>query len=106
MMKGQTTVEFLFAFLASILMLSVLSAAVLTHKDKIKEKSGDIEHIIAAESAARAVETALNAGIEFNFDFSKENISYSAEEDRFLVHYKGKTIEIGGVFSYEDSEPI
>jgi hypothetical protein len=105
-MKGQATVEFLFAFTAVILIVSVISTALLLHKEKLEQKAEDLEQIVVAESAARTVEAALNTGIDLEFDFSDENISYSAEANRFLVSYKGKIIEIKGVYVYEDSEPV
>jgi|GEM_PF-3000700 len=106
MEKGQASVEFLFAFAATIMLISIISAALLSHKVNLEEKEEEMEKIAAVESAARTIEAALNTGMELEFDFSKENISYTAEGDRFFVSYKGEVIEIKGVFVHEDSEPV
>jgi hypothetical protein len=106
MEKGQASVEFLFAFAATIMLISIISAALLSHKASLEEKEEEVEKIAAVESAARTIEAALSTGMDLEFDFSKENISYTAEEDRFLVSYKGEVIEVKGVFAYEDSEPV
>jgi hypothetical protein len=106
MRKGQATVEFLFAFTATMIMVLMLTVAVVEQKERLEEKREDMEKVWAVESAARAVEAALNAGVGLEFDFSMEGISYRAEEDRFLVSHKGRVVEIRGVFVHEESEPI
>ncbi|MBU0532974.1 hypothetical protein KKB44_05775 [Candidatus Micrarchaeota archaeon] len=103
MMKGQAFVEFLFAFAVTIIFISLLSSAVLAHKDKLEEKSQDIEKIVALEPSARAIEAALNTGIEMHITFPDV---YAAEDNRFTVSYKGDVIEIKGVFTHETAEPI
>lgn len=106
MAKAQASVEFLFAFAATIILITIISAAVLSHKANLEEKAEEMERICAVESAARTIEAALNTGIGLEFDFSRENISYTAEGGRFLVSYKGEIIEVTGVFVHEDSEPV
>jgi uncharacterized protein (UPF0333 family) len=104
MMKAQASVEFLWSFAAALLMVSVIAAALLSHKASLDGKAGDIDTIYAAESAARAVESAMNAGVGLSFGF--DSMRYSAEEDRFLVSYKGETVEIDGVFHHDAAEPV
>ncbi|MBD3210024.1 hypothetical protein GF318_01440 [Candidatus Micrarchaeota archaeon] len=106
MKKGQATVEFLFAFVSSLILVSLLSAAVLCHRSVLEEKAEEIERIIVVESAARAVESAMSSGISMEFDFRDENVSYSVEDSYFLVAHGDEMIETRGVFIEENAKPV
>ena len=105
-MRAQATVEFLFVFAATMVVISMLAAAVLAQHESSQEKAGDMERIHKAESAARAVEAWMNTGIDMEFDFHKEDISYRIEGNSFHVTHKGNVIEIRGIFKGDDVEPL
>lgn len=104
MMKAQASAEFLYSFAAALLLVAIMGAALLSHKESVEGKARDIRAVCAAESAARAIEAAMSAGIGLEFGF--DSLSYRLEEGRFLVSYNAETIEIRGVFHDEGSEPL
>jgi hypothetical protein len=104
MRKAQASAEFLYSFAATLLLVATLSAALISHKGMLEAKAGDIRAIGAAESAARAVEAAMNAGIRLEFGF--DGLRYRVEGDSLLVQHGDGLIEKGGVFHDEDAEPV
>ncbi len=105
-MRAQVTVEFLMIFTATLLMVSLLSSALIAQHERVKETAEDLQRINAVKKAARTVEAWLNSGMVTDLDFYDEDIRFRVEGDRFLVMHDGKVIEVEGVFSHEDTEPL
>lgn len=105
-MKGQISLEFLFLFCATLAVVTALAGAVIMHEKAVEGKMDDLERVAAAESAARAVEAALNSGSDMRFGFREEGIYYSVENSRFHMIHEGKAIEVAGVFLGDDAKPV
>jgi len=103
--RGQATLEFLLAFTATVAMVVLLAAALNAQKGEAGRKAAELVDIGTVEGAVRAVETAAADG-GMSFDFRDENVFYRVEGGKFRVAYGGKTIEKGGVFANDSSEPI
>jgi hypothetical protein len=106
MARGQAAPEFMLMFAATLAVMAVLSAALLAEREGILEKKDAIEHINRAEAAARAVEAMLNSGVKMDFSFADEGVKYGVEDGRLHVAYRGKVIEVGGVYAGNATEPV
>lgn len=106
MTRGQVSLEFLFLFGATLAVVMVLAGALIAHEKVVSGKIDDVERVSAAESAARAVEAALNSGSDMRFGFREEGIYYSVEQGRFHVVHEGKAIEVAGVFLDDSASPV
>lgn len=104
-MKGQATIEYLMIFSTTLALLSLLATALATEEASLRDKAEDLEMAVKADSAARALESALNSG-GIQFDFRDEGVYYSVEHGRFHAHHEGKLIEVGGVFRDSKDEPV
>jgi len=104
--KGQVTLEFLFAFAATMAVIATLAFAIGAQRAEAADKADQFERVAAAESAVRAIEASLYSGADMSFDFYSEGIYYRIENGRFHVSYREKVIEAGGVFANDDSEPV
>jgi len=62
-MRGQLSVEFLLVVAISFAILIALAGALSNEIASVKSKTGEMERISLAESAARAVEIAVRDGI-------------------------------------------
>lgn len=99
------TIEFLVSFAATLGLIFILASALSAQHAKIVQSISQQQEISKAKKAARAVETWLNNGKVMPLDFRDENISFRLEE-RFLVDYDEKTIEVEGVFIDDEAEPV
>jgi hypothetical protein len=106
MRRGQVTVEFLLIFGASLALISILAASLSAEEKAARDRGADIEMIMKAESAARAIEAMMHASADMKFDFREEGIYHSVEGGIFHASYQGKVIEIRGVFIYDKAEPV
>ena len=105
-MKGQASIEYLIIFGASLALVSILAISLGEEEAMLRGKSDDMQMGLRCEAAARAIESSLSSGAQMRFDFVKEGVRYSIEGGRFHAAYKGKTIEIGGLFIYDQAEPV
>lgn len=99
------TIEFLISFAATLALVFILASALSAQHAKIIQSMKGQHEISKAKKAARAVETWLNNGKGIGMDFKEENISFRLEE-RFLVDFNRKTIEVEGVFIDDEAEPV
>lgn len=99
------TIEFLVSFAATIALVFILSAALTAQHDEVLDSMKNRQEISKAKDAARAVETWLNNGRISKLDFQKENITFRIEE-RLIIAYNDKFIEVEGVFVNDKAEPI
>ncbi len=95
------TIEFLFMFFLSIMLIMVFAGAILAQIDVAKTASGSREMISSAESIAIAVDMALNGGLDANF-----SEVFSVEQGKLHIEHEGKIIEVGGVFESDNAEPV
>ncbi|MFH1520801.1 MAG: hypothetical protein ABID61_04095 [Candidatus Micrarchaeota archaeon] len=95
------TSEFLFVVLVSLILIMLFTSAILSQISSARSAAKYTEQINSAESIALAVDSALNCGITTEFsDF------FTIEQNKLHMKYEGKIIEVGGVFIYDNSEPI
>ena len=105
-LAGQVSVEFLLMFTAALALISMLASAILSQNDSAKTKLDDFAMINLAEGSARAVEAVERSGSDMRLDMHDERVRYRIENGRFYVEHEGKLIEVGGVFSEDDAEPV
>jgi len=105
-MRGQASVEFLLMFTATLALISMLASAILSQNDSAKAKLDDFALINMAEGSARAIEAIERSGSDMRLDLNDERVRYRIENGRFYVEHEGKLIEVGGVFSEDDAEPV
>ncbi len=105
-LRGQVSLEFLLIFTATLAVVSMMAAAIIAQSEAAEGKIGEAEAINKAGCAAAAVEAVLDAGGGMEFDFRDEGISYSVEKGKFHVRYRGKMIEVKGVFADDGAEPV
>ena len=95
------TIEFLFMFFLSAVLVLIFAGAILAQIDAAKAAAGSREMIGSAESIAIAVDMALNGGLDANF-----SEVFSVEQGKLHIEHEGKIIEVGGVFESDDAEPV
>ncbi len=103
---GAYSAEFLLAFLAIMAVIAMLSSSITALSFSMQEKAGAFSAISRAESAARALETLFNSGMDAALDFREEGVQYRIERSRLHAEHGGRTIELGGAFSDDKSEPV
>lgn len=99
------TIELLASFAGAAALVFILSAALIAQHDGILDSIEKRHEISKARQAARVVESWLNNGRIGKLDFGDENVTFRVEE-RLIMAYKGKLIEVEGVFVDDRSEPV
>ena len=97
------TVEFLLSFSATVVMIYILSAALLTAHSEIQQTVFDHQKISRVKQAARIVETWMYDGQISELSFP--DINFKVEHSLMVDHPEG-VIEIEGVFLNDNKEPI
>lgn len=103
-MMAALTIEFLVIFLLTFALMSAICHEALSGAGWDGFEAAKKTN--RAEAAARAIESMLNCGTAMRFDFQGEGVRYSIREGRFNAEYKGKIIEVNGVYENDRSEPL
>jgi hypothetical protein len=99
------SVEFLLSFAATLALVFILVSALEAQHSSILASMENQVQIAKAKKAARTVESWLNNGRMTELDFTNENLSFRIEE-RFIVDYNSRVIEVEGVFRDDPAEPV
>ena len=104
-MRGQATLEYIVIFGATIAIISIIAASLAAEGTVLRDRAGELEMAVKAESAARAVESMLRCG-DMELDFREEGVYHSVEHGRFHARCGDRMTEVGGVFRHDASEPV
>ncbi len=84
----------------------LLSASLAAQSAELEGHKEEFMRISEAESAARALEALYFSGIDSRLEIGRGGVRFSVEDGRLHSDYRGKVVEIRGVFSNDRSEPV
>jgi hypothetical protein len=101
-LRGQAALEMLLAFLGTLAMISILVAALSGESVRVSEKAEEVARIRIAEDSAMAVEGSFASGMDISID---DGILKRLKGGRMSVDYGSRSVEVRGIFVYDDSQP-